>query len=108
MVTRAREARARLERFRASKEVTKAQYAAARTQLAISDTVAGLSSQLREVGLRIERSNHEAEEMNLQADVREELERTGVLTPIGAARTTSTASFGELGSASPSTASSHG
>ncbi len=83
MVARGRAARMRLERFRATKEVTKAQYAAARAQLAISDTVAGLSSQLREAGLRIERANHQVEEMNLQADVREELERTGVLTPIG-------------------------
>jgi phage shock protein A len=84
MVARGREARARLETFRARKEVTKAQYAAARAQLAISDTVAGFSSQLREAGLRIERTNHELVEMNLQADVREELERTGVLTPVGA------------------------
>jgi phage shock protein A len=84
MVARGREARSRLELFRARKEVTKAQYAAARTQLAISDTVAGFSSQLREAGLWVERTNHEIEERNLQADVREELERTGVLTPIGA------------------------
>jgi phage shock protein A len=84
MVARGRQARARLERFRVRKEVTKAQYAAARTQLAISDTVAGFSSQLREAGRRTERANHEVEEMNLQADVREELERTGVLTPLGA------------------------
>jgi phage shock protein A len=83
MVARGRQARARLDRFRARKEVTKAQYAAARTQLAISDTVAGFSSQLREAGLWIERTNHEVEERNLQADVKEELERTGVLTPIG-------------------------
>jgi phage shock protein A len=83
MVARGREARARLERFRAHKEVTKARYAAAKAQLAISDTVAGFSSQLREAGLRIERTNQDVEERNLQADVREELERTGVLTPIG-------------------------
>jgi phage shock protein A len=83
MVTRGREARARLERFRVAKDVTKAQYAAARAQLAISGAVAGFSSQLREAGLRIERTNHELEEVNLQADVREELERTGVLTPVG-------------------------
>jgi phage shock protein A len=84
MVTQGREARARLERFRAGKEVTKARYAAARAQLAISGAVAGFSSQLREAGLRIERTNHELEEINLQADVREELERTGVLAPVGA------------------------
>jgi phage shock protein A len=83
LVARVREARGRLERFRARKEVTKAQYAAARVQLAISDTVAAFSSQLRDAGLRIERTNHELEEQNLQAEVREELERTGVLTPVG-------------------------
>jgi phage shock protein A len=85
MVKQGREARARLDRFRAAKEVTKAQYAAARAQLAISGAVAGFSSQLREAGLRIERTNREVEEMNLQADVREDLERTGVLTPVGEA-----------------------
>jgi phage shock protein A len=84
MIARGREARAGLERFRARKELTKARYAAARAQLAISDSVAGFSARLRDLGLRIERTNHEVEEMNLQADVREELERTGVLTPIGA------------------------
>jgi phage shock protein A len=83
MVARGREARARLERFRVAKDVTKAQYAAARAQLAISGAVAGFSSQLREAGLRIERTNHELEEINLKADVREELERTGVLTQVG-------------------------
>jgi phage shock protein A len=83
MIARGHEAQARLERFRAGKEVTKARYAAARAQLAISDTAAGLSSKLREAGLWIERANHKVEEMNLEADVREELERTGVLTPIG-------------------------
>jgi len=83
MIARGREARARLERFRARKEVTKAQYAAAKAQLAISDAVAGFSSQLREAGLRIERNVDKVEEMNLRADVTEELERTGVLTPIG-------------------------
>jgi phage shock protein A len=83
LVARGREARARLERFRVRKEVTKAQYAAARAQLAISESVAGFSSQLRDAGRRIERRDRELEELNLQAEVREELERTGVLTPIG-------------------------
>ncbi len=103
MVARGREARARLERFRAQKEVTKARYAAAKAQLAISDTVAGFSSQLREAGLRIERANQEAQEMNLQADVREELERTGVLTPIGGGEDDIDRQLRQLGSESVDT-----
>jgi phage shock protein A len=83
MVARERDARARLERFRSRKEVTKAQYAAAKAQLAIAEGVAGLSSQLRDAGLSIQRTMDKVEEMNLRADVIEELESAGTLTPIG-------------------------
>lgn len=83
MLARGREARARVERFRSDKELVKARYTAAKAQLAISDAVAGLSSQLREAGLRIERAMEQAEEMNLRADVIQELESTGVLAEIG-------------------------
>jgi phage shock protein A len=83
MVDRGREARARLEQFRVRKEVTKAQYRAAKAQLAISERVSGMSSQLRELELRAERTLDKVQEMNLRADVQEELERTGVLSPIG-------------------------
>lgn len=98
MIARGREARARLERFRARKEVTKAQYAAAKAQLAISDAVAGFSSQLREAGTRIERNIDKVEEMNLRAEVTEELERTGVLTPIGSGEDDIDRQLRELGS----------
>ena len=83
MIAREREARARIERFRARKEVTKAQYAAAKAQVAIADAVAGLSSQLREAGLKIERTMEKVEDMNVRADAMEELERAGTLAPIG-------------------------
>jgi phage shock protein A len=83
MVARERDTRAKLERFRSRKEVTKAQYAAAKAQLAISEGVAGLSSQLRDAGLSIQRTMDKVEEMNLRAEVMEELESSGVLTPIG-------------------------
>ncbi len=84
MVVRGREARARVERFRAGKEVTKAQFAAAKAQLAISEAVAGLSSQLRDTGLRIERTMEKVEDMNVRADAMRELESAGTLAPIGA------------------------
>jgi len=83
MIARGRDARARVERFRSRKEIVKAQYAAAKAQIAISDAVAGLSSQLREAGLRIERAMEKAEDMNLQADVIQELESAGTLGAIG-------------------------
>jgi phage shock protein A len=83
MVAHGREYRLRIERFRSRKEVAKAQYAVAKAQLVISDAVAGLSSQLREVGVRIERAREKAEDMNVRAGVIEELEGSGVLAAIG-------------------------
>jgi phage shock protein A len=83
LIARGREARARLERFRALKEVTKAQYAAAKAHLAVSDAIAGLSSQLSDAGLRIERTMDKVEGMNARADAMQELERAGTLAPIG-------------------------
>jgi phage shock protein A len=83
MVAHGREYRSRIERFRSHKEVAKAQYAAAKAQVAISAAAAGLSSQLREVGGRIERAMEKAQEMNLQADVIQELEGAGTLAAIG-------------------------
>jgi phage shock protein A len=83
MLVRGREARVRVERFRSDKELAKAQYVAAKAQLAISDAVAGLSSQLREAGLKIERAKEKVEDMNLRADVIQELESAGTLAAIG-------------------------
>ena len=56
---------------------------AAKAQLAISEAAAGLSSQLREVGAKIDHTMLRVEDMNLRAAVTEELEATGVLTPLG-------------------------
>ena len=84
LVTGMGEYRQRLQRFHSHKELAKAQYVAAKAQLAISDAAAGLSSQLREVGAKIERTVQRVEDMNLRADVIEELEASGTLTPLGA------------------------
>jgi phage shock protein A len=83
MIARGRDARARVQRFRSQKELAKAQYAAAKAQLAISDAIAGLFAQLREAGLRIEQATEQAQEMNLRAEVIQELESTGTLAGIG-------------------------
>ena len=83
LIERGRGARSRVERFRSQKELTKARYAAAKAQLAIADGLVGLSSQLHDVGLRVERAVEKAEEMTIRAEVIGELERGGTLAPIG-------------------------
>jgi phage shock protein A len=83
MVAGVRQHRSRVQRFGSDKELVKAHYVAAKAQLAIADAAAGLSSQLHELGSKIERTVQRVEEMNLRAEVIEELEATGVLTPVG-------------------------
>jgi phage shock protein A len=83
MVAGLGEYRSRIQRFRSHKELAKAQYVAAKAQLAISDAAAGLSSQLRDVGAKIERTRQRVEDMNLRADVNAELEASGILAPLG-------------------------
>ena len=83
MVARVGEYRSRVRRFGADKELVKAQYVAARAQLAIADAAAGLSSQLHEIGSKIDRTMHRVEDMNLRADVLAELEASGTLAPLG-------------------------
>ena len=82
LIAHGREARSRVERFRLRKELAKAQYAAAKAQLAISDAVTGLYSQVREAGLKIERAVEKAEDMRVRAEVIEELEGAGTLAAI--------------------------
>jgi phage shock protein A len=83
MVARVGEYRSRVQRFGSDKELVKAQYVAAKAQLAIADAAAGLSSQLHEIGSKIGRTMQRVEDMNLQADVIAELEASGTLAPLG-------------------------
>jgi phage shock protein A len=83
IVARGREARASVERFASRKELVKAQYAAAKARVTVSEAVIGLSSQLRDAGLEVERITAKAEDMQIRAAVIDELERAGTLAPIG-------------------------
>jgi phage shock protein A len=84
VVARAGEYRLSVQRFRSQKELAKAQYIAAKAQLAISDAAEGVAGQLRDVGSKIQRTMQKVEDMNLRADVIEELEASGTLAPLGA------------------------
>jgi phage shock protein A len=83
LVEHGREARARVDRFRHGKELVKARYAAAKARMTISEAVAGISSQLREAGLTLERTMEKVDEMNIHAAVMQELESAGILDPVG-------------------------
>lgn len=71
--------RAKVEAFRAQKEVIKAQYSAAEAQVRIGEAASGLSEELADVGLAIERAQQKTEAMRARAAAIDELVASGVL-----------------------------
>lgn len=71
--------RAKVESFRAQKEVIKAQYSAAEAQVRIGEAASGLSEELADVGLAIERAQQKTEAMRARAAAIDELVASGVL-----------------------------
>jgi phage shock protein A len=83
VIASGRQARTRVEQFRTRKEIIKAQYAAAKARVTISESVAGLSSQLRDAGLALERTMNKVDDMNVRAAAMQELESAGTFAEIG-------------------------
>jgi phage shock protein A len=79
MVASERATRDRLERFRVQKEVVKATYSAAQSQLAASESAAELSAQLADIGSATRRAQDQIDEISVRASALEELERAGLL-----------------------------
>ena len=71
--------RAKVEAFRAQKELIKARYSAAEAQVRIGEAATGLSEELADVGLAVERARDKTESMKARAAALEELEAAGVL-----------------------------
>ncbi|WP_324717099.1 PspA/IM30 family protein [Carboxydochorda subterranea] len=71
--------RAKVEAFRAHKEVVKAQYSAAEAQVRIGEAATGLSEELADVGMAIERAQQKTENMKARAAAIDELVASGVL-----------------------------
>ena len=84
MVASERAIRAKIERFRSQKEVTKAQYSAAKASVAVGEAAAGLSSEFADIGLATQRILDKVENMKARAGAMEELERAGTLSMLGA------------------------
>lgn len=70
---------AKVEAFRTQKEVIKAQYSAAEAQVKIGEAATGLSEELADVGLAVERAQAKTENMKARAAAIDELVDSGVL-----------------------------
>lgn len=75
----AKQLQARVEAFRTKKETIKATYSAAEAQTRVNEAVAGISSELGDVGLAIQRAEDKAAEMQARAGAVDELLASGAL-----------------------------
>ena len=70
---------AKVHAFRNRKEVIKAQYSAAQAQVRIGSALSGLSEEMGDVSLAVERAEHKTESMKARAGAIDELAEAGVL-----------------------------
>ncbi|WP_407357147.1 PspA/IM30 family protein [Methanolobus sp. WCC5] len=69
----------KVEVFRTKKETIKAQYSAAEAQVKINESVSGISEEMADVGLAIERAENKTEQMKARASALDELIAVGTL-----------------------------
>ena len=70
---------AKVQAFRTRKEIIKAQYSAAQAQVRIGSALSGLSEEMGDVGLAIERAETKTETLRAKSGAIEELTASGVL-----------------------------
>lgn len=71
--------RTKIEAFRTRKEVVKAQYSAAEAQVRIGESVTGLSEEMADVGMALDRAEEKTEAMQARAGAIDELIASGAL-----------------------------
>ena len=69
----------KVEAFRAKKETIKAQYSAAEAQVKVTESVTGISEEMADVGLAVERAEEKTESMKARSAALDELLESGVL-----------------------------
>ncbi len=74
---------AKVAAFRSKKEVIKAQFTAAQAQVRIGSALSGISEEMGDVGLAVERAETKTENMRARAGAIDELVNTGVLDEFG-------------------------
>lgn len=70
---------AKVEAFRTKKEVMKAQYSAAKATVRISESVTGLSEEMSDVGIAVQRAEDKTAALRARGDAIHELIETGAL-----------------------------
>ena len=74
----------RVESFRTQKEMVKAQYSAAQAQVKIQEAATGISEEMSDVNLAVERAQDKVLQMQARASAMDELTQQGTLPEIGA------------------------
>jgi phage shock protein A len=74
--------RTKIESFRTKKEVVKAQYSAAEAQVRIGEAVTGLSEEMADVGMAVDRAQEKTEAMQARAGAIDELISSGALDDV--------------------------
>ena len=75
--------KARVEAFRTQKEMVKAQYGAASAQVKIQEAATGISEEMSDVNLAVQRAQDKVLQMQARANALDELTESGTLTEIG-------------------------
>jgi phage shock protein A len=74
----------KIDMFRTQKEATKAQYTAARAQVKITESFTGVSKEIGDIGLTVQRANDRIEQMQARAGALDELIDSGALQDVTA------------------------
>lgn len=69
----------KVEAFRTKKETIKAQYSAAEAQVKVNEAVSGISEEMSDIGLAIQRAEEKTENMKARAAALDELQELGTL-----------------------------
>lgn len=77
---------AKVQAFRTKKEVIKAQYSAAQAQVRIGSALSGVSEEMGDISLAIERAETKTETLRAKSGAIDELVATGVLGEIGSGK----------------------
>lgn len=73
---------AKIETFRSTKETIKAQYSAAEAQVKVTESVSGISEEMSDVGLAVQRAQDKTENMKARASALDELVEAGTLEDV--------------------------
>lgn len=82
LVTTEQRLTARVEAFRTQKEVIKAQYSAAEARVKIGESLTGLSQEMSDVGMAVDRAREKTETLQARAGAIDELVAAGTLEDV--------------------------